>query len=116
MCNGTLNFGTTTCNDDTVPEQVDEKEISILTALSNVEEKASNGTMPQRNNTRPSDSVNQSQSLSLTTTQRALIFVGSFIGIVLCGTLSVYVYCYRYQKENNQRPPPNNENEQIQFL
>lgn len=60
MCNGTLNFGTTNCNNDNVPEQVDEKEIPILTTLSNVEEKASNGTMPQRNNTRPSDSMNQS--------------------------------------------------------
>lgn len=48
MCNGTLNFGTTNCNDKKVSEQVDEKEIPILSALSNVEEKASNGTMPQR--------------------------------------------------------------------
>lgn len=87
MCNGTLNFGTTTCNDDTVPEQVDEKEIPILTALSNVEEKVSNGTMSQRNDT--SDSMNQSQSL---TTQLALIFVGSFI--VFCGTLSIYINIY----------------------
>lgn len=89
MCNGTLNFGTTTCNDDTVPEQVDEKEIPILTALSNVEEKVSNGTMSQRNDT--SDSMNQSQSL---TTQLALIFVGSFIVIVFCGTLSIYINIY----------------------
>lgn len=103
MCNGTLNFGTTTCNDDTVPEQVDEKEIPILTALSNVEEKVSNGTMSQINDT--SDSMNQSQSQSLTTTQLALIFVGSFIVIVFCGTLSIYIYCYRYQKGNNQTPP-----------
>lgn len=100
MCNGTLNFGTTNCNDKKVPEHVDEKEIPTLTTLSNVEEKASNGKMSQRNDT--SDFMNQSQSQSLTTTQLALIFVGSFIAMVLCGTLSIYVYCYRCQKETIQ--------------
>lgn len=114
MCNGTLNFGTTHCNDKKEPEHVDEKEIPILTPLSNVEEKASNGTMSQRNDT--SDSMNQSQSQSLTTTQLALIFVGSFIAMVLCGTLSIYVYCHRCQKRNNPTPPPNNDNEQTNFL
>lgn len=85
MCNGTLNFGTTNCNDKKVSEQVDEKEIPILSALSNVEEKASNGTMPQRNNTRASDFMNQNKNQSLTTTQLALVCVGSFIVIVICG-------------------------------
>lgn len=114
MCNGTLNFGTTNCNDKKVPEHVDEKEIPTLTTLSNVEEKASNGKMSQRNDT--SDFMNQSLSQSLTTTQLALIFVGSFIAMVLCGTLSIYVYCYRCQKRNNPTPPPNNDNEQTHFL
>lgn len=88
MCNGTLNFGTTHCNDKKEPEHVDEKEIPILTTLSNVEEKTSNGTMSQRNDT--SDSMNQSQSQSLTTTQLALIFVGSlWNSINICLLLSL---------------------------
>lgn len=87
MCNGTLNFGTTNCNDKKVPEHVDEKEIPTLTTLSNVEEKASNGTMSQRNDT--SDFMNQSQSQSLTTTQLALIFVGSLL-------LWFFVELYQY--------------------
>lgn len=114
MCNVTLNFGTTTCNDDKVPEQVDGKEILILTKQSNGEEKASNGTMPHKNGT--SDFINQSQSQSLTTTELALIFVGSFIGFVFCGTLSIYVYCYHCQKRKNPTLSRNNDNELAHFL